>query len=273
MEARDLGISGLQLPAVGLGAHRAFDVNGREAQQARSALTRSVLVDGTSLFHTSDAYGEASRVLGASLLSSRKRAIVAASITARDRRDGHRQLERMLHYFDGYIDLLAYPLPGSAPDYDPVFQRLRERGEVRALGLQVTETDDYGAARRLIENRQIDYVEIPYTPNHDPERERFLGGVSRLGIGVLAVMPFHGGHLARLHPPSASLAKFEDLGIHTWPQLIIKWVLSNPHVTSVIVGTRRAARLVSAIEVADGPWLSQEQREQVLRVLGGMQRG
>lgn len=273
MEWRDLGVSGLRLPAVGLGAHQAFDVNGREAQLARASLVQAVLRDGVSLFHTSDEYRDSSRVLGAALLPSRGLATVMTSVTAPDWREGQRHIDRMLHYFDGYVDLCAYALPHDGPDYGRTLDRLRSRGETSAIGIRVDRGQDCRFARRVIEDRMPDYIELPYYPDDDPEREVLIAAAAQLGIGVVAIAPFRGGRLARLHPPSANLHAFAHLGIETWPQLIIKWILSNRHITSVIIGTRRAVRLRDATDAAAPPWMSGEERKRVLAILGGMRRG
>ena len=63
MEVRALGRSGLQVPAVGMGTWRTFDVSGAAAEERCRAIVSAALHDGARLFDTSPMYGRAERVL------------------------------------------------------------------------------------------------------------------------------------------------------------------------------------------------------------------
>ncbi|HEX8099524.1 MAG TPA: aldo/keto reductase, partial [Actinomycetota bacterium] len=64
MEVRRLGQTGLEVPAVGVGTWRVFDVRGRRNEErVRDQVTEALSV-GANLFDSSPMYGEAERVLG-----------------------------------------------------------------------------------------------------------------------------------------------------------------------------------------------------------------
>src|SRR5690348_14138935 len=105
METRSLGTSGLSVPAVGMGTWKTFDVRGAQQQAHARRIVAAALDDGITLFDSSPMYGGAERVLGASLSSSRARALVATKIWTNAPAEGRRQARRALEFFGGRVDL------------------------------------------------------------------------------------------------------------------------------------------------------------------------
>jgi hypothetical protein len=62
-----LGKTGLQVPVVGMGAWRTFDVRGAAAEANACAIVDEALKVGAIFFDSSPMYGEAERVLGVAL--------------------------------------------------------------------------------------------------------------------------------------------------------------------------------------------------------------
>jgi len=67
MERRAFGRTGMQVPAVGMGTWRTFDVRGEAAERTAHSIVDTALQAGANFFDSSPMYGEAERVLGASL--------------------------------------------------------------------------------------------------------------------------------------------------------------------------------------------------------------
>src|SRR5262245_49359258 len=104
VEQRAFGRTGLAVPVIGMGTWQTFDVRGREAA-SRRAVTAAALDSGTTFFDSSPMYGEAERLLGATLDADRARAIVATKVWTADDREAAHQIERALGYFGGYVDV------------------------------------------------------------------------------------------------------------------------------------------------------------------------
>lgn len=64
MHRRPLGQSGLEVPAIGMGTWRTFDVRGARDEGRARALVDLALALGVDFFDSSPMYGEAERVLG-----------------------------------------------------------------------------------------------------------------------------------------------------------------------------------------------------------------
>ena len=71
MERRALGPDGFQVPAVGMGTSRTFDVRGRAAEATSRRIVEEALDVGANLFDSSPMYG-GERVLGLALTGARR---------------------------------------------------------------------------------------------------------------------------------------------------------------------------------------------------------
>jgi aryl-alcohol dehydrogenase-like predicted oxidoreductase len=105
LQRRDLGKTGVEVPAVGLGTWQVLDVRGRE-EVARHEVVRAALEVGANLFDSSPMYGEAERVLGDALEKhGRDRASVATKVWTSNDGEAERQVQRSLTYFGGRVEL------------------------------------------------------------------------------------------------------------------------------------------------------------------------
>lgn len=97
---------------------------------------------------------------------------------------------------------------------------------------------------------------------------RILPLAAELGLGVIVMRPFGEGGLLRRLPAVAELQPFEQFGVTTWPQLLLKWILSESRVGVAIPATSRPERMVENAAAGDPPWLDADAREAVARLFG-----
>src|SRR2546428_1371923 len=105
MEHRRLGRTGLQVPTVGMGTWRTFDVRGKEALNNARRIVDTALASDANFFDTSPMYGAAESVLAETLRGRRNKVMVATKVWASTRSEGHAQIRHALQLFDNYIDL------------------------------------------------------------------------------------------------------------------------------------------------------------------------
>src|SRR5262245_17272379 len=105
MEHRILGQTGPEVPVVGMGTWRTFDVRGAAAEQNARAVVDAAFASGASFFDSSPMYGAAESVLGAALGARRSAALVATKVWANTTAEGRAQVERALGFYAGYVDL------------------------------------------------------------------------------------------------------------------------------------------------------------------------
>src|SRR5262249_3604631 len=105
MDKRFLGTSGLEVPVIGMGTWRTFDISGQQAEASARAVVDRALAAGANFFDSSPMYGRAERVLGQILQGRRTAALVASKVWTPSKREAQQQIQNALHFFGGSLDL------------------------------------------------------------------------------------------------------------------------------------------------------------------------
>jgi aryl-alcohol dehydrogenase-like predicted oxidoreductase len=265
MERRPFGRTQLDVPVIGMGTWQTFDVRGQEAH-ARHAVTEAAFHGGAAFFDSSPMYGQAERVLGESLVGRRQQAIVATKVWTADSREAELQIEASLEYFGGRVDvyqvhnLLAWRARLTQ------LQSLRERGLVRLVGLTHYSPHAFGELRRAMTDSRVNAIQIPYNPHErDVERE-ILPAAADLGLGVIVMRPFGEGNLLQRRVSAKALGPLAGFGVRTWPQALLKWILSDERCHVTIPATADAAHMRDNAAAGDPPWFGPEERAYVAKL-------
>lgn len=266
MERRELGSTGIDVPAVGMGTWRTFDVRGEAAEGNARAVVDSALETGARLFDSSPMYGEAERVLGRALEGRRDAALVATKVWARSPAEGREQIERALEFFGGRVDLYQIHNLVSWREHLPVLEGLRERGVVREVGATHYNPSSFGELRRVIETGRVGFMQIPYNPREREVEREILPLAAERGIGVVVMRPFAEGGLVGREPSPREMEPLRPFGVTTWAQALIKWVLSDERCHVTIPATSKPARMRENALAGDPPWFGPEERQYVARL-------
>jgi len=136
---------------------------------------------------------------------------------------------------------------------------------VRHIGATHYSASAFGELARVMRSGRIDAIQIPYNPHEREVEDEILPLADELGLGVLVMRPLGGGRLAQLDPPADAL---RELGVHTWAQALLKWVLSDPRVDVVIPATTNPEHARANAAAGEPPWLGPEERRLVERLAG-----
>jgi aryl-alcohol dehydrogenase-like predicted oxidoreductase len=264
MEKRE--IAGEPLPVVGMGTWQTLDVSGAAAEAGAHAVVQNALGAHVRVFDSSPMYGEAERVLGEGLGARRDHAYVATKIWTPDAGEGRRQAKRALAWYGGRVDLYQVHNLVNTEAHLDMLERLRDEGHVRHIGATHYSAGAFGDLARVMRSGRLDAIQIPYNPHEREVEAEILPLADELGLGVLVMRPLGGGRLARLNPPADAL---RELGVKTWAQALLKWVLSDPRCTVAIPATSRPERPAENAAAGAPPWFDAEQRALVERLAGG----
>jgi aryl-alcohol dehydrogenase-like predicted oxidoreductase len=110
---------------------------------------------------------------------------------------------------------------------------------------------------------RIAAVQVPYNPHEREVEEVILPSAADLGMGVIIMRPFGQGSLLRRPVTSGALAPLRRFGVSTWPQALLKWVLSDPRCHVAIPATSNAAHMRDNAEAGNPPWFGPEERAYV----------
>ena len=191
------------------------------------------------------------------------------------------------------IDLLQFHVWNDAwtdqGDWREAIDDLRSTGAIRFFGVSINDHQPANALR-LIESGAVDTVQVIYNVfDQSPEDELFPACLKH-DIGVIARVPLDEGGLTGTIKPDSEFAEDDhrsdyfrgdrpgqvherveaiasDLGIgeDEVPGTALRYVLSEPAVSSVIPGMRSKRNVERNVAVSDGARLGTEEREALHR--------
>ena len=261
MIRRPLGADGPEVPVVGVGTWRVFDL--RAADQAvADRVVAAAFTAGARVVDTSPMYGRAEEVLAGALAEERETAFVATKVWSSSVEGARAHFQRELSWFGGRIDLLQVHNLVGWRDPLPWLEAEREAGRVGLIGLTHFSASAFDELEVAMRTGRFQAIQVPVNPVERAAEERILPLAEELGIGVLAMRPFReGGLLRRPFPPELGAA-----GLESWPEALLRWTLSDPRVAVTIPATRSPEHAAANAMVGSGPWLHPDVRELLARL-------
>jgi len=269
MERRALGSTGLDVPAVGMGTWRTFDVRGRDAEARCRAVLDAAYAAGATLFDTSPMYGAAERVLAEAMGARRADALVADKLWTSDDAEAKRQVANALRWYGGRVDIYQVHNLVRLDDRLAQLRRMREEGTVRVVGATHYQHAAFPVLLALVRSRAVDQIQIPYNARDRLAERELLPAAADHGVGVIVMRPLGEGTLVRHAPSPEALAPLAPYGVRTWAQALLKFILSDRRVSCVIPATSRPERMAENAEAGSGRWFEEEAREYVAGLANG----
>jgi aryl-alcohol dehydrogenase-like predicted oxidoreductase len=267
VEQRVFGTTGLHVPVVGMGTWHTFDVTGKDAEE-RTRVVDTALKAGATLFDSSPMYGEAERVLGRALRGRRDRAIVATKVWASSDREAQNQITASLAYFRRQVDIYqVHNLVAWRARLDQL-QRLRDSGVVRAIGVTHYSAGAADDLLRAMKDPRVRAVQIPYNPRERWVESSVLPAAADLALGVIVMRPFGEGALLRMRVSKSALEPLKLFGISSWPQALLKWILSDARCHVAIPATSSPEHLHANAAAGEPPWLGPDERKYIAALAG-----
>ncbi len=260
------------LPSIGLGTWQTFDVRSEAAYPPLRQTLETLHAGGGSVIDSSPMYGQSEAVVGelTAELQAREQFFYATKVWTTGREAGIRQMEESLRKLRRpHIDLLQIH---NLVDWKTHLATLREwkaAGKVRYIGITHYTNTMHPELERVFSTEQIDFVQFNYSILDRHAEQRLLPAAAAHGVATLINRPFTAGNLlARVRgqalPPWAA-----EMGIQSWPQLLLKFILAHPAVTCVIPGTGNPAHLADNLRAGLGPLPDAATREKMATLFNG----
>ena len=213
---------------------------------------------GGTLVDTAPSYGAAETVIGDLVAQlGNRRALFIATKVGRGR-DGvaaglaemQRSLERLR---TDRIDLLQIHNMAGVNQMLPLLRQWKQEGRIRYYGVTTSSARQHEPLARLVARESLDFIQVDYAIDNRAVEDRLLPLAADRGVAVLTNLPFGRGRVlgALKNRPIPEWAG--ALGIRSWAQFALKYVISHPAVTCAIPGTARLAYLVDNLGAARGP--------------------
>ena len=256
MEERHLG------PVVGLGTWKTFRHDDRLAREVVAA----ALEAGVRCFDTSPMYGS-EEALGVGLRPEHSEATVLTKIWTSSAVEARQQYEDQLRWF-GRIEVEQVHNLVAWEQHLPWLEAEREAGRIARLGVTHYATSAFAELARALRTGRFQTVQVPLNARERTAERELLPLAVELGVAVIVMEPLGSGELLRRPPQPAELAPLRSFGVETWPQALLKWVLSDPRVDLVIPATSKPERTAENAAAGEPPWFGPEERALVELLAG-----
>jgi aryl-alcohol dehydrogenase-like predicted oxidoreductase len=238
--------SGEKLPVMGLGTDQ-FRRGERDAIHAE--IQRMQQMGGT-VIDTAAAYGDSEELIGDSLarLGIRNRMFLATKLTENEAgtstHSGEASFQRSLqHLQTDHIDLLQVHNLEGVEVLMPVMQRWKKEGKIRYIGITTSRVGQHTHMLEYMRQYPLDFVQVDYSLANREAASSVLPLALERRIAVLANIPFGFGSVLR----QAQFRKLPDwaadIGVTSWSQFLLKYVISHPAVTCCIPGSTKVEHL------------------------------
>ena len=264
MLTRPIGRTKESLPAIGMGSSNTFDVG--VAPDDRAPLLdvlRELQAAGGTVIDTSPMYGRSEGVLG-DLMDEpglRSKFWVATKVWTKGREAGEQQIAASMRELRvARLDLLQIHNLLDWQTHLPTLRALHDAGKVRYLGVTHYRADAHAELQKVLAAEKFDFVQFNYSLAEREAETRLLPFCRERGIAVLANRPFADGAMFdRVRnqplPPIAA-----ELGIASWGQYFLKWILGHPAVAVAIPATSKPKHMQDNCRAGFGPMPDAVQR-------------
>ena len=239
--ARKIPSTGEELPAIGLGTWQVFDAGSNAA--ARAPL-REVIANfqkaGGKLIDSSPMYGSAESVAGdlVAELGLRGKLFIATKVWTRGRAEGIQEMERSFKRLR--VERMDLMQVHNLLDVDVHTRTLldwKSKNRIRYLGITHYTASAHGEVERQLKKAKYDFLQINYSLAERDAENRLLPWCAQSGVAVIANRPFAEGAMFRRVRGKPLPAWAAGIGVASWAQFFLKWIVGHPAVTCAIPGT------------------------------------
>ena len=255
MEERKLG------PVVGLGTWNTF---GADVARAR-AVVDAAFDAGCRLFDSSPMYGAAEASLAGALKGRRDSTRVATKVWAGSVDEGREQFEQQVQWF-GHVEIEQVHNLVAWREHLGWLEQERVLGRLGRLGVTHWNAASVPELEAAMRTQRFEVVQLPYNPRERECERMLLPLAEELGMAVIAMRPLGEGALVRRSPPESALAPLRDFGIRSWPQALLKWVLSDERIDVAIPATANPDHARANAAAGEPPWFGSDERMLVERL-------
>jgi diketogulonate reductase-like aldo/keto reductase len=253
---RKIPSTGEELPAVGLGTWQVFDAGNDTAARAplRTVISEFAKAGG-KMIDSSPMYGSAESVAGdlVAELGLRDKLFIATKVWTRGREDGIRDMERSFKRLRvTTMDLMQIHNLLDVGVHTKTLNDMKAKGRIRYTGITHYTSAAYVEVERWLEKEKYDFLQINYSLAERESERRILELCRNRNIAVIANRPFaEGAMFGRVRgkplPPWAA-----EIGVASWAQYFLKWIVGHPAITCVIPGTGKPEHVADNVAAGFG---------------------
>jgi diketogulonate reductase-like aldo/keto reductase len=151
------------------------------------------------------------------------------------------------------MDLMQVHNLVDVATHTKTLQEWRSEGRVRHIGITHYTSSAYPEVERWLKTGDYDFLQINYSLGEREAERRVLPLAAEKKVRVIINRPFAEGALFRRTKGKSLPPWAAELGIASWAQYFLKWIVSHPAVTVAIPGTGRPEHMKDNLAAGHGP--------------------
>ncbi|WP_268800893.1 aldo/keto reductase [Pseudomonas huanghezhanensis] len=268
---RKIPATGEDLPVIGLGTSRTFDISvASEEMNSALEVLKTLLAGGARLIDTAPSYGESQAVTGELLTraNAHKQAFLATKVSATGREAGMRQIEQTFKQLQTErIDLIQVHNLQDTSTQLQTLRELKQQGRIRYVGLTHYVESAHDDLLAALQKDKVDFVQVNYSVGARNAEKRLLPWCADHGVAVLANRTFEAGRLfAKVKGKPLPDWASSELDASSWAQLMLKFVLANRAITTVIPATSNPRYAADNLLAGQGRLPDADLRERIVQL-------
>ena len=253
--SRRIPSTGEPVPAIGIGSWITFNVGDDPLLRDECrAVMAAFFETGGGIVDSSPMYGSSQEVIGHALdRLDRPPGLFSADKVWTRAPDGPAQIgETTRRWGVERFDLLqVHNLLDWERNLD-ILSAMKEAGQLRYTGVTTSHGRRHSQLEKVLRNRPPDFVQLTYNIVDREAEQRLLPLARERGIAVICNRPFQRGRLPDRLAGRPMPAWAQEIEATTWPQFLLKFIISHPAVIAAIPATRRVDHLLENKSAALG---------------------
>ncbi len=260
--------SGEQLPVVGLGTWQTFDVGNDTAMLDQLAeVLQAMKRLGGAMIDSSPMYGRSEKVVGD--LTAREKIqddfFYATKVWTSGKEQGIVQMNDSLFKMGRQtMDLMQIH---NLLDWKTHVRTLRDwksEGKIRYWGFTHYTDSSHKMLETLVRQQNPDFIQFNYSMAERHAEKRLLDACQEMGVAVIINRPYGGGRLFGKVKGKELPEWAKEIGINSWGQFFLKYILANDAVNVVIPGTSKVKHVIDNMGAGYGRLPDSSERKRML---------
>ncbi|HEY5623966.1 MAG TPA: aldo/keto reductase [Gammaproteobacteria bacterium] len=266
LPTRPIPATGEMLPVIGFGSSKAVRLIPEEGVESLAAVLRMLVSYGGRVVDTTP-YPESNERQFGQLLQSpdlRDELFITMKINTMDEEVGVQQVRQAQRLFGRpTLDVLQVMSLRGLHAHWPNLRNWKDAGEVRYIGVTVSNYEDYGALESFITSESVDFLQVNYSVVETLAEDRILPLAQDLGVAVIVNGPFMNGDYFGLVSDQELPGWAAEFDCASWAQFSLKYILAHPGVNCVLTETTNPQHMLENIESAFGRMPGESERRRM----------
>ncbi|MEO8173709.1 MAG: aldo/keto reductase [Sediminibacterium sp.] len=251
MIQRIIPSTGEKIPVIGLGTWQTFDVKDTSEHPELEKVLLAMHESGGTMIDSSPMYGRSEQVIGeiSSQMPARDDFFYATKVWTTGEAEGIRQMETSLSLMKrNSMDLVQIHNLVDWKTHLKTLRKWKEEGKTRYIGITHYVDAMHEELEKVLKEEPFDFVQFNYSILARNAEKRLLPACHELGVATIINRPFGEGKLFANVKDKLLPVWANALGIDSWAQYFLKYIISHPYISCVIPATGKPLHAVDNME-------------------------